>query len=186
MGRRLFDRLQQRVERTGRKLVHLVDDEHLVAVTHRCDREPRDDDLAHVLDLRMRGGVDFQHIDVAPRGDLQTRVALAAGVGGRSGHTVQCARQDTGGGRLAHPARAGEHERLGEPVHGDGVAQGLSDTPLPHHVIEPLRAPLARDYLIGHGMNALPDHARRTRHVASGRRVPAATRKSLRHMSVTT
>ena len=39
--RRLFDRFQQRVERVVRELMDFVDDEDLVAVPHRHDRQAR-------------------------------------------------------------------------------------------------------------------------------------------------
>ena len=52
------------------------------------------------------------------------------------------------------------------------------DTALADDVIEPQRAPLAGNYLVRHGMLGATE--------PGGWRVPAATRKSLRHMSVTT
>ena len=48
--RRLLDRLEQRVERALRQPVDFVDDENLVAVAHRRDRERLDDDLADGVD----------------------------------------------------------------------------------------------------------------------------------------
>ncbi len=61
--RRLFQRLQQRVERRGRQHVHFVEDVDLVA---RVDRRVahRVVDLAHVVDAVVRGGVHLDHVDV--------------------------------------------------------------------------------------------------------------------------
>ena len=170
--RRLLDRLEQGVERARRELVHLVDDEDLVAVADRGDGQPRDDHLADVVDLGVGGGVDLEHVDVAPLGHLAAHVALAAWVGRGPLDAVQGAGENAGRRRLAHPPRPREHERLGDPLAGDGVAQGLGDPALAHDVVEALRPPLAGENLIGHAVR--------------GRRAPAATRKSLRHMSVTT
>ena len=56
--RRLFQRLQQRVERRRRQHVHFVEDVDLVARAHRriADRVV---DLPHVVDAVMRGRVHF-------------------------------------------------------------------------------------------------------------------------------
>ena len=58
--------------------MHLVDEEDLVAVAHRRDRQPLDDHLAHVVDAGMRRGVDLEDVDVAALGNLDARVARAA------------------------------------------------------------------------------------------------------------
>ena len=72
---RLLDRLEQRVERLRRELVDFVDDEDLVAIADRRDRQPGDDDLADVVDPGVAGGVDLEDVDVAPLRDLDARVA---------------------------------------------------------------------------------------------------------------
>ena len=111
--RRLFDRLEQRVERRGREPVHLVDDEHLVAVAHRGDRQALDDHLADVVDAGVGGGVDLEHVDVAPLGDLDARIARRrrdrpSAPSRSSAPAPGCARVVV----LPHAARAGKHERL--------------------------------------------------------------------------
>ena len=147
--RRLFDRLEERVEGLRRQPVDFVDDENLVAVADRRDAEAGDDDVADLVDLGVGGGVDFEHVHVAALGDLDARVADAARIGGRSRDAVQPARQDAGGRRLAHAARPGEDERLRDPLGRDRVAQRLRDAALADDVIEPLRTPFARDNLEG-------------------------------------
>ena len=105
------------------ELVHLVDDEHLVAVAHGRDRQPGDDHLADVVDAGVAGGVDLEDVDVAPLRDLDAGVALAARIGRRPLHAVQRPRQDARGRGLADAARAGEDERLRDPAAGQRVAQ---------------------------------------------------------------
>ena len=131
--------------------MHLVDDEHLVAVADRRDRQALDDDLADVVDAGVGGGVDLEHVDVAALGDLDAGVADAARLGGRAVHAVERAGQDAGAGRLAAAARAGEHERLGDAPALERVAQRPGHGLLAEHVIETLGTPLAGEDLVGHG-----------------------------------
>ena len=58
---------------------------------------------------------------------------------------------------LPTPRGAGEHERLREPAARQRVAQRARDRLLADDVVEPLRAPLAGEDLIGHwiGMRVL-------------------------------
>src|SRR5215510_13180982 len=55
----LFEGFQQGVERASRKHVDFVNDEDLVTVAGRPDREVVDDHLAHVVDAGVGRGVDF-------------------------------------------------------------------------------------------------------------------------------
>ena len=148
--RRLLDRLEQRVERVAGELVDLVDDVDLVSVADRCHRQTGDDHLADVLHLRVGGGVDLQHIDIAPLGDLDARVACPARIRGRPGGAIQGPRQNPRGRRLPDAAGTREHERLGEAPLGQGVAQRPGGRLLPDDVIEPLRTVLACENLVGH------------------------------------
>jgi hypothetical protein len=148
--RRLLDRFQQRVERGARELVHLVDDEHLVAVARRRDRQAGNDDLADVVDAGVAGGVDLEHVDVAPLGNLDAGVARAARLGGRPLLAVERPRQNAGSGRLAAAARPGEDERLGNAPARQGVAQRARHRLLSDDVVEPLRPPLPGEDLVGH------------------------------------
>ena len=130
--------------------MHLVDDEHFVAVADRPDGEAGDDHFADVVDARVRRGVDFEDVDVAPFRDFDARLADAAGIGRRSVHAIQRAREDARRRRLADPARPREHERLREPVALQRVAQRARDRVLADDVIELLRPPFAGDDLIRH------------------------------------
>ena len=135
-----------------RQPMDLVDDEDLVAVADRHHAEAGDDDLADLVDLRVGRGVDLEHVHVAPLGNLDAGVARAAGVRRRALFTVEAAREDARGRRLADPAGAGKYERLRDAFGRDRVAQRLRDATLADHVVKPLRAPFAGENLvIGHG-----------------------------------
>ena len=128
----------------------LVDDEDLVTVSNRENREAFDDDLADVVDARMCRRVNLEDVDVAPFRDLDARVAFAAGIGGGAVCTVERARQDTRRGRLSDAARSREDEGVGDSAAGERIAQGPRHRQLPDDVVEALRPPFARDHLIGH------------------------------------
>ena len=149
--RRLLDGLQQRVEGLLRQPVDFVDDEDLVAVAGRRHAEAVDDDVADLVDAGVGGRVDLEDVHVASFGDLDARVAGAARIGGRSLFAVEAARQDARGRRLADAARAGEHERLRDPVGADRVPERLRHGALADHVLKALRTPFPRENLVGHG-----------------------------------
>src|SRR6185503_7846378 len=148
--RRLLDRFQQCVERGRGELVHLVDDEDLVLVADRRDREARDHDLAYVVDAGVAGGVDLEDVDVAPLRDLDAGVALTAWIRCRTVDAVERAREDSRGRGLAAAPRPGEHERLRNAPAGDRIAQRTRDRLLADDLVEPLRTPFASQYLIRH------------------------------------
>ena len=70
--RRLFERLEQRVEGMRRQHVHFVDEVDLVAAARRRVLHVLEQ-LARVVDLGARGGVDFDEIDEAALVDLACR-----------------------------------------------------------------------------------------------------------------
>ena len=153
--------------------MHFVDDENLVAIPDGRDAQADDDGVADLVDTRVGRGVDLEHVDVAALRDLDARLADPARIGRRSVDAVQPARQDAGGRRLADAARPGEHERLRNALGRNRVPQRLRDAALADDIVEPLRAPFAGENLVGHGSSL--------EYVAH----PTATRRSLRHMSVT-
>ena len=77
VGRRLFERLQQRVEGVLRQHVHFVDDVDLEARRHRAVAHALGQ-LADVVDAGARGGVHLDHVDMAVLGDRAARLAHAA------------------------------------------------------------------------------------------------------------
>src|SRR5262249_3350748 len=140
---RLFNRLQQRIEGGAGELVYLVDDEHLVAVSHGRKREVVDDDLADGIDASVAGRVDLENVDIAPLRNLETGIADATGIGRRSLHAVQRTRQDPRGRRLARSALTRKHERVRDAAAGDGVAQRTRDRLLSDDIVEPLGTPFS-------------------------------------------
>ena len=121
--------LSKRVERLLREHVHFVDDVDLVA---RADRgiAHRLDDLAHVVDAGVAGGVHLDHVDMAALGDRTARLAHAARVDRRAALPVRpdaverLGDQPRGAG-LADPAHAGHQEGMRQPLALDGVGQRL-------------------------------------------------------------
>ena len=73
VGRRLLDRLQQRVEGAPGEPVDFVDQEHLVAVAGRRGAQPGDDDVADLVDAGVGRRVDLEDVHVAALGDLAGR-----------------------------------------------------------------------------------------------------------------
>ena len=128
--------------------MHFVDDENLVAVPHGTDRQPGNDDVAHVLDLRVGRRIDLEDIHVAAFRDLNARIARAAGIRRRSVHAVQRPGENPRRRRLADAARTGEDERLREPLAAERVAQRTRHRLLSDDVVELLRPPFSRDDLI--------------------------------------
>ena len=81
-SRRLFQRLQQAVEGRLRQHVHFVDDVDLGARHHRLVARALDD-LAHVVDAGVGGGVHFDDVDVARFHDRLAMEADLVHVDGR-------------------------------------------------------------------------------------------------------
>jgi hypothetical protein len=64
-GRRFLECFKERVEGSGRKHMHFVDDEDLVGQIARGDAGGGDDVFAHVVHLGVAGGVDLDDVEVA-------------------------------------------------------------------------------------------------------------------------
>ena len=136
---RLFQRLEQRIERTRRQHVNLVDDEDLVArrrrpVTHRLD-----DRVADVLHAGVRRRVHLHHINMPPLGDAHTILAHATRVRRRPAtairpDTVQPLGNDPRRRRLTRPANSRQHERLRNPVGVKRVLQRAHHRFLPDQI----------------------------------------------------
>ena len=103
--RRLLERLEQRVERMRRQHVHFVDQVDLVAAARRRILHVVEQ-LAGVVHLGARGGVDFEQIDEASCVDVATRAAFAARPRRDTLLAVQRLGEDPRDRRLADAARA--------------------------------------------------------------------------------
>ena len=151
--RRLFQRLEQRVERLRREHVHFVEDVDLVARPHRrvADRVV---DLAHVVDAVMRGGVHLDHVDMPA---LHDRLAVHADdrhLDRRARYrtigqlVVERARQDAGRGGLADAAHAGEDPGLRDAAGLERVRDGAHHGVLADQVVEAGGAIFAREHAV--------------------------------------
>ena len=155
MWRRLFQRLEQRVERIAAQHVDFVDDVDLVA---RRDRRiaHRLDDLAHVIHAGMAGRIHLDHVDMAPLSDGTAWLAHPAGIDGRtaasvSPNAVQRLGDQPRGAGLAHAAHPGHQEGMRQPVTPDRIGQRLDHRVLPDQLGKGLRAILARQHPVGLG-----------------------------------
>ena len=145
--RRLFQRLQERVERAGGKHVDFVDDVDAVFAADR--REVRlVADLTDVVDTVVRGGVDLDDVEDGPGVDAFTGLAAVAGVPVHRVLTVDCLGEDLGAGRLAGTSRTGEQIGMGMPARPHLVHESPGDVFLPDDVREDLRSPLSVQGLI--------------------------------------
>ncbi len=160
--RRLFQRLQERVERREGEHVDLVDDPDAMRRAHR--RVP---DLlaqvAHVFDVVVRRGVELDDVEVDPRGDVTTRGTRAARLdvptvivrgGGVPGGTVRVSgavqglREDARRGGLADPARTDEQVGVPDAARAQRVPQNARNVLLADHVVEAKWPVLAGQYLV--------------------------------------
>ena len=146
---RLLERLQHRVEGMAGELVHLVDDVDLEAPARRRVLG-RLQQLAHLLDARVGGGIDLQQVDEAAGVDLDAGRALAAGLCRHACFAVEALGKDARQRRLADAARAGEQVGVMQAVLLERVTQCPHDVLLPYQAAEIPRPPLAGKYLIAH------------------------------------
>ncbi len=151
--RRLFQRLEQRVERLRGEHVNFVEDIDLVA---RADRRIADGvvDLAHVVDAVVGGGVHLDDVDVPA---LHDRLAMRPegrhldrrpGDGTVGQLVVECAGEDARGRGLADTAYAGENPGLRDAGGLECVRDGAHHRILADQVVEGCGAVFARQHAI--------------------------------------
>ena len=153
MLRRLFQRLQQAVEGGLRKHVHFIDDVDLGARRDRAIARVLDD-LAHVVDAGVRGGVHLDHVDMAR---IHDRLAMRAefrhfdagsiDLAGQA--VVEGARENARGRRLADPAHAGQDIGLMDAIGFERIGEGAHHRLLADQVGEAGGAVFAREHAIG-------------------------------------
>ena len=149
MRRRLFQRLEQRIERRRAQHVHFVDDVDLEPPVRR----PVPGRLAQVTDLVdavVGSSVDLHHVKAVAGGDFAAAVTGAARLHRGAFLAVQRLGEDTGERGLPRPARPHEDVRMGDPPGFDRVPQCAGHVLLADDILELLRAPLARQHLVRH------------------------------------
>ena len=149
MRRRLFERLQQRIEAVVRQHVHLVDEIHLEASTTGC--------VLHILEqfagifyLGAGRGVDFDQVDETTFADLAAGAALATRGRSNAGFAIKAAGEDTCDGGLADSTGTGEQVGVVQALVVECIDQRLQHMALPHQFAESARTPFACQNLITH------------------------------------
>ena len=146
----LLDAFEQRVECAVGEHVDLVDDVDLVAPAGRRVLQPADDLLAHILNARVRCGIQLVDIGMAALGDIDALVARQIRVCRRPLLALERLCQDPCGRGLAGAPGPGEQVGMGDGILGSSVSQRTSDMRLAHDVVETLRAVLTIERLMGH------------------------------------
>ena len=137
-GRRLFEDLQQRVERLAGQALGLVDDVDLLAALHRGGRRLLAE-LPGVLDPAVGRGVDLHDVQVRAVTDGDALIAPAARLGRRTGGAVDHLGEDPGGGGLAGPAGSAEEEGVVQAALSDGAGERADDVVLAEDLARRLR-----------------------------------------------
>ena len=145
-GRRLFERLQERIEGFLGELVDFIDDEDLVGTVGRGELALLAN-LLGVLELTVGGGVDLDDVEAAAGFDREANRVVQGEIGLRATRTIQGLGQDAGRGRLARATRPDEQVGVGQLLARQGVPQRPHDVLLPDELVEAAGAPAARDDL---------------------------------------
>ena len=109
--RRLFERLEQRIERARAEHVHLVDDVDAV-LAYRRRIHYLVAQVAYLIDAGVGCGVDLDYVHGRSGLLVEARRAFAAGFAVLRIEAVERARERLGGGRLTGAARAAEQVRV--------------------------------------------------------------------------
>ncbi|KPY82369.1 Uncharacterized protein ALO94_05556 [Pseudomonas syringae pv. spinaceae] len=149
VGRRLFKRLEQGIERVAGEHVHFVDQVDLEAsatgrVLHVVQQ------LAGVFDLGAAGGVDLDQVDKTAFVDLLAHRTGAAGRRGDAGFAVQALGDDPRNGGLADASRTCKQIGVVQALAVQRVDQGLEHMGLADHFAERARTPFTCKNLITH------------------------------------
>jgi hypothetical protein len=151
--RRLFQRLQKRVERRRRKHVHLVDEIDFVTPFGR--RIPNVlAQLAHVLDAVVTCAVDFDHVETVAASDLAAVVAHTAWRNRRALNAIKRLCQNSCRRSFANAARANKKIRVREPVLRHRIFQRARDVGLADQIVKRLRAILSGENLVIHALKS--------------------------------
>ena len=160
MRRRLFEGFEHRAERAfacaAAEHVNFVDNQDFGAPQKRRVSGGFQN-LAHFVDLRVRGGVHFDDIGKLFGDNRAAKIAFEAGLGRRAGFRVRIALFAIERGRenprqrgFADAARAGEQIRVVRLVFGERVLQGGGDGVLADQIGEKTRSPAAGESGLAH------------------------------------
>ena len=149
MRRRLFQRLEQRIERALREHVDLVDQVNLVApacwrVLHVIEH------IAGVVDLRLGCGVDLNKVNKAPLIDLDAGAAFPARLRRNALLTVKRLGENTSNRGLADSPGAREQVSMMQAPGVQRIDQGLEYVLLANRVREVFGPPFAGQDEITH------------------------------------
>ncbi len=148
--RRLFQGLEERVERRHREHVHLVDDVDLAPQLRGLVADTVTE-LADVVDAVVGRAVDLEVVDRGAGGDGLARRADAARRRRRALLTAERLGQHAGRGGLADAACAAEQKGVVDALLGERVRQRARHVLLPDDVVEGLRPVLACEDEVRHG-----------------------------------
>ncbi len=118
----------------------LVDDVDLAGEVRRGRPGPLEQ-LAHVVDLVVRGGVHLDHVERPALADRDARLAHVARLTVAHVRAVDRLGHDPGERGLARPARPDEQEAVSESIRPDGIAKGGDHRLLADDLAEGLGTP---------------------------------------------
>ncbi len=147
VGGRLLQCLQQRVRRSRREHVDLVDDVDLLPA--RGAQRGTRHQVAHRLHPVVRCGVELVHVEGGAFGDLHARRALPARLPVMEVGAVERFGEDPGGRGLAGPPRPAEQVSVGDPPVSNRIAKGEDDVVLASNLRERGRSEAPVQGLVG-------------------------------------
>ena len=142
MRRRLFERLEQRIERLGREHVDFVDDINLVSIARRRIAHGLED-FADFVNPPVGRAVDLDDVHRTALGNFAAALACIAGLFARGMLAVERLGKDARRRRLSHAARPRKQKRMRHAVLHNRVLQRHRNVLLPHQIGKCLRAPLS-------------------------------------------
>jgi hypothetical protein len=157
--RRLFERLQQSVERFAGEHVDFVDDVDFKATATGSDVDVAAE-LSNLFNSAIAGAIDFQNIDILATGDRLADVALVAGLRGWPFFAVEALGKDAGRRSFSRSSGTGEQVSVPNPLLQNRVAQRSDNVPLANQVTESLRPITPGDHRVR--SLGVPGHASRS------------------------
>ena len=147
--RRLFEDLQQSVERLARQPLGLVDDVDLLSPVGGSGRRLLPE-FPGILHAAVTGRIDLEDVEMMAVADGHALVADATRLGRGPLLAVDHLREDPRGGGLSRSARTAEEECVREAVLADRAGEGANHVVLPEHLLRVLRtvAPVERLVLL--------------------------------------